>query len=86
MDSSHEMLHRDEEIEVDGAERCGTYRMVADEEAKLAFPDGTFDLVISSLSMHWVNELPGLFAEVKVWRGLTDKQNFCSMVGADSFF
>jgi NADH dehydrogenase [ubiquinone] 1 alpha subcomplex assembly factor 5 len=38
--------------------------MVADEEAVLPFPDGTFDLVISSLSMQWVNNLPGLFSEV----------------------
>jgi NADH dehydrogenase [ubiquinone] 1 alpha subcomplex assembly factor 5 len=50
---------------VEGSERCGTYRMVADEEAKMPFPDGTFDLVISSVALHWVNELPALFSEVK---------------------
>lgn len=66
LDASHEMLLRDEEILVEGGERCGTYRLVADEEEKLPFPDGTFDLVISSISMHWVNGLPGLFADVKV--------------------
>jgi ubiquinone/menaquinone biosynthesis C-methylase UbiE len=60
------MLHRDEHIAVEGAERCGTYRLVADEEEQLPFPDGTFDLVISSISMHWVNSLPELFSEVKV--------------------
>jgi NADH dehydrogenase [ubiquinone] 1 alpha subcomplex assembly factor 5 len=66
LDASEEMLHRDENVPVDGAERCGTYRLVADEEERLPFPDGTFDLVISSISMHWVNDLPGLFADVKV--------------------
>lgn len=66
LDASEEMLHRDENDPVEGAERCGTYRLVADEEERLPFPDGTFDLVISSISMHWVNDLPGLFADVKV--------------------
>lgn len=66
LDASEEMLHRDEDVPVEGSERCGTYRLVADEEEKLPFPDGTFDLVISSISLHWVNNLPGLFADVKV--------------------
>ena len=66
LDISEEMLHRDEHVAVVGAERCGTYRMVSDEEEQLPFPDGTFDLVISSTSMHWVNNLPSLFGEVKV--------------------
>jgi len=65
LDSSSLMLHRDEDIPVEGKERCGTYRLNADEESKLPFPDGTFDLVISSVSLHWVNELPRLFADIK---------------------
>jgi NADH dehydrogenase [ubiquinone] 1 alpha subcomplex assembly factor 5 len=65
LDSSEEMLHRDEDIPVDGVERCESYRLVGDEEGKLPFPDGTFDLVISSQAIHWVNDLPGLFKEVK---------------------
>jgi NADH dehydrogenase [ubiquinone] 1 alpha subcomplex assembly factor 5 len=64
LDSSPIMLHRDEdEAPVEGADRCESYRLVGDEEAKFPFPDGTFDLVISSASMHWVNNLPGLFKE-----------------------
>ena len=66
LDISEEMLHRDEHVAVEGAERCSTYRLVSDEEDHLPFPAGTFDLVISSISMHWVNNLPGLFGEVKV--------------------
>lgn len=65
LDSSTELLHRDEELPVDGSDRCGTFRMVADEEGQMPFPDGTFDLVISSVAMHWVNELPSLLSEVK---------------------
>ena len=65
LDSAEEMLRRDETLDnVPGLDRCSTYRLVADEETTLPFPDGTFDLVISSASLHWVNNLPGLFSEV----------------------
>jgi NADH dehydrogenase [ubiquinone] 1 alpha subcomplex assembly factor 5 len=66
VDSSEGMLHRDKEVPVEGGERCESYRLVVDEEEKLPFPNGTFDLVISSLSLHWVNDLPRLFKEAKV--------------------
>jgi SAM-dependent methyltransferase len=60
MDSSPLSLHRDDDENVHaaipGAERCQTYQLVADEEAKpLPFPDATFDLVLSSNSLHFVN-------------------------------
>mmetsp|Transcript_22113 Transcript_22113/g.35610 ORF Transcript_22113/g.35610 Transcript_22113/m.35610 type:complete len:279 (+) Transcript_22113:2-838(+) len=64
LDSSKEMLHADDDIPVEGSHRCEAYRLHADEEDKLPFPDGTFDLVLSSQSMHWVNDLPNLFKEV----------------------
>jgi SAM-dependent methyltransferase len=74
LDSSEEMLHRDEDIPVEGAHRCDTYRLHADEEGKkFPFPSGTFDLVLSSQSMHWVNDLPGLFQEVKVCTRLDER-------------
>ena len=73
LDSSKEMLNRDVDSAVtnnnadsfEGSDRCSTYRLNFDEESKLPFPDGTFDLVLSSASMHWVNNLPGLLAEAK---------------------
>jgi NADH dehydrogenase [ubiquinone] 1 alpha subcomplex assembly factor 5 len=64
LESADEFLHRDANQSIPGQERCDTYRLCADEEKRLPFPDGTFDLVISSGSLHWVNNLPGLFAEV----------------------
>jgi NADH dehydrogenase [ubiquinone] 1 alpha subcomplex assembly factor 5 len=60
LDSS-EVYHDDEDFP--GSELCASYRLIADEEDKLPFPDGIFDLVISSVSMHWVNNLPELFQE-----------------------
>lgn len=65
LDFSEEMLNRDIDGEVEGGHRCDTYRLVADEEGKLPFPDGTFDIVLSSQAIHWVNNLPGLFKEVQ---------------------
>ena len=66
IDSSDSLLHRDEFDLIQGGHRCDTYRLHADEEGRLPFPDGTFDLVLSSQAMHWINDLPGLFKEVKV--------------------
>ncbi|NHN87486.1 methyltransferase domain-containing protein [Acetobacter conturbans] len=36
----------------------------ADEEA-LPFAEGSFDLVIASLSLHWVNDLPGTLLQIR---------------------
>ncbi|NXG53254.1 NDUF5 hydroxylase, partial [Psilopogon haemacephalus] len=40
-----------------------TVSVVADEEF-LPFKEDTFDLVVSSLSLHWVNDLPKAFREI----------------------
>ncbi|KAK3747315.1 hypothetical protein QZH41_016945, partial [Actinostola sp. cb2023] len=34
------------------------------DEEFLAFKESTFDIIISSLSLHWVNNLPGTFEQV----------------------
>jgi SAM-dependent methyltransferase len=38
--------------------------VVADEEA-LPFADASFDLVVSALSLHWVNDLPGALIQIR---------------------
>lgn len=66
LDSSKEMLNRDEDMPVEGEHRCDSYRLHLDnyeDKEELPFPDDTFDLVISSGSLHWVNQLPRLFRE-----------------------
>jgi NADH dehydrogenase [ubiquinone] 1 alpha subcomplex assembly factor 5 len=68
LDSSQQMLHRDDDDDdesVPGKELCDSYRLVSDEEGTLPFPDGTFDLVMSSAALHWVNDLPKVFAEAR---------------------
>ncbi|XP_028413966.1 arginine-hydroxylase NDUFAF5, mitochondrial-like [Dendronephthya gigantea] len=41
-----------------------TKKLVVDEEF-LPFAENTFDAVLSSLNLHWVNDLPGVFHQVK---------------------
>lgn len=41
-----------------------THCVLADEEF-LPFRENTFDLVVSSLSLHWINDLPGAFKQIQ---------------------
>jgi SAM-dependent methyltransferase len=47
------------------ATRAPGLRLAADEEA-LPFGEGTFDLVTSLLSLHWVNDLPGALTQIRL--------------------
>lgn len=70
IDACEDMLHRDEMMKqtmTAASTLCETYKLVADYETyPWSFPDGTFDLVISSMAFHWVNDLPKLLMEIKV--------------------
>jgi NADH dehydrogenase [ubiquinone] 1 alpha subcomplex assembly factor 5 len=46
------------------ADRLSVSAVAADEEA-LPFADASLDLVISSLALHWVNDLPGTLLQVR---------------------
>lgn len=46
------------------ARRAGAAAVVADEEA-LPFRAGAFDAVLSALSLHWVNDLPGALVQAR---------------------
>ncbi len=46
------------------ARKLGGAAVAADEEA-LPFADGAFDLVVSGLSLHWVNDLPGTLIQIR---------------------
>ncbi|EGD75570.1 hypothetical protein PTSG_06639 [Salpingoeca rosetta] len=59
-------------------------RVQADEEY-LPFPPNTFDLVVSSLAMHWVNDLPGTLKQVhEVLK--PDAPFVCAMFGGDTLY
>ena len=44
--------------------RAPSLPVCADEEA-LPFKDGAFDLVVSGLSLHWTNDLPGALIQIR---------------------
>jgi SAM-dependent methyltransferase len=46
------------------AARAGAPAVAADEEW-LPFAPGSFDLVVASLSLHWVNDLPGVLIQLR---------------------
>ena len=46
------------------ARRAGPLALTADEE-RLPFAEGVFDLVLSNLSLHWVNDLPGALVQIR---------------------
>jgi SAM-dependent methyltransferase len=47
-----------------GAAHQGGHAVAADEEF-LPFAPGSFDLVVASLSLHWVNDLPGALIQLR---------------------
>ena len=66
------------------ANQRGNLRVVADEEW-LPFAPESFDLAVSNLSLHWVNDLPGALAQVR--RALKPDGFFLgALLGGDSLF
>jgi SAM-dependent methyltransferase len=43
----------------------GADRLIAADEEALPFADATFDLVVSALALQFVNDLPGVFVQVR---------------------
>ena len=62
IDISHRMLERAREINADAKI---TYRCDAMEN--LEFPDRTFDIVLSSLAFHYVEDFPALVGKISRW-------------------
>ncbi|KAI8612639.1 S-adenosyl-L-methionine-dependent methyltransferase, partial [Chytriomyces sp. MP71] len=60
LDSAEKMLYRDK----DATFQVPIERVHASEEL-LPFPNDTFDCVMSSMSMHWINDLPGTLIQVR---------------------
>lgn len=52
------------ESEFSTLQSSATMRVIADEE-NLPFAPEIFDLVMSSLSLHWVNDLPGALIQIR---------------------
>ncbi|CAM6105621.1 unnamed protein product [Calypogeia fissa] len=70
VDLSKDMIEKSAELRAtqeqgDISSRIEDMHVVADEEF-LSFGDGCFDVVISSLGLHWVNDLPGAMTQCKL--------------------
>ncbi|KAJ2478125.1 hypothetical protein IWW56_003922 [Coemansia sp. RSA 2131] len=77
---SPQALSRDADTQYD----VEVERMVMDEEMP-QFEDESLDAVVSSLSMHWVNDLPGML--IRVRKALVPDGVFIgAMLGGDSLF
>ncbi|KAB5585395.1 S-adenosyl-L-methionine-dependent methyltransferase [Coniochaeta sp. 2T2.1] len=82
-DSSQTMLYRDSDLLFN--DNINITRQVLTDQESLPFEDGSFDLVLSSLSMHWINDLPGVLAQIN--RVLKPDCPFIgAMLGGDALF
>ncbi|GAA6047467.1 hypothetical protein JCM3770_005762 [Rhodotorula araucariae] len=82
VDSSREMLYRDEDVETE----VPVERIHLDEEELAShFDEDSHDCIMSCLSMHWINDLPGALVQIK--RTLRPDGVFIgSMLGGDTLF
>lgn len=79
-DSSEGMLYRDADLESE----VPIERIVCDEE-NLPFEENSQDAIMSCLSMHWINDLPGTLIQIR--RILRPDGVFIgSMFGGDTLF
>ncbi|KZZ98711.1 Methyltransferase type 11 [Moelleriella libera RCEF 2490] len=61
-DSSETMLYRDKDLPFN--EKLKITRQVLQDEESVPYKPESFDLVMSSLSLHWINDLPGILAQI----------------------
>ncbi|OIW28030.1 S-adenosyl-L-methionine-dependent methyltransferase [Coniochaeta ligniaria NRRL 30616] len=82
-DSSQTMLYRDADSPFN--DEINITRHVLTDQESMPFEAGSFDLVMSNLSMHWINDLPGVLAEIN--RVLKPDCPFIgAMIGGDALF
>lgn len=77
------MLYRDADLPFN--QEINLTREVLDDEERLPYEANTFDAVLSSLSMHWINDLPSLLAQINhVLK--PDAPFMAAMFGGDTLF
>ncbi|KAK0379963.1 methyltransferase [Colletotrichum limetticola] len=82
-ESSHTLLHRDADLPFNND--ISITRTVLVDEEHVPFEPASFDLVLSSLSLHWINDLPGVLTQINnVLK--PDAPFIGAMLGGDSLF
>ncbi|QUC23790.1 uncharacterized protein UV8b_08031 [Ustilaginoidea virens] len=82
-DSSETLLYRDAGLPFNRA--LNLTRQVLRDEESLPYEPASFDLVLSSLSMHWINDLPGVLAQINSVLK-PDSPFVGAMLGGDTLF
>jgi NADH dehydrogenase [ubiquinone] 1 alpha subcomplex assembly factor 5 len=63
-DSSESLLYRDADLPFNTSTPMKITRHVLNDEETVPFGAGSFDMVMSSLSLHWINDLPGVLTQI----------------------
>jgi NADH dehydrogenase [ubiquinone] 1 alpha subcomplex assembly factor 5 len=82
-DSSATLLYRDADLPFN--QEINLTREVVQSEESLPYPPDTFDAVLSSLSLHWVNDLPNLLSQINNILK-PDAPFLAAMFGGDTLF
>lgn len=83
VDSSPTLLYRDAALPFN--KDINLKRQVLQDEEYIPFAAGTFDAVLSSLSLHWINDLPSVLSQI--YNVLKPDAPFIgAMLGGDSLF
>lgn len=83
MDTSETLLYRDQHLPFN--EEMNITRQVLQSPEYVPFESETFDLVMSSLSMHWINDLPSVLTQINNCLK-PDAPFVAAMMGGDSLF
>ncbi|OAA43750.1 Methyltransferase type 11 [Metarhizium rileyi] len=82
-DSSETLLYRDSDHDFN--KKLNITRQVLQDEESIPYGPESFDLVMSSLSMHWVNDLPGVLSQINSILK-PDSPFIGAMLGGDTLF
>lgn len=83
IDTSHALLHRDADDEFNN--QISIQREVIPDLESLPYEANTFDAVLSSLSIHWINDLPSLLTQINNILK-PDSPFIAAMFGGDTLF
>lgn len=83
VDTSHSLLHRDDSLPFNN--EISISRDVIPDLESLPYEPQSFDAVLSSLSIHWINDLPSLLAQINTILK-PDAPFIAAMFGGDTLF